>query len=460
VRDVDVWDMPEVKRRRTNGAGDYHSLPVTNEHYRAQGSRSPYAPDRHDPYASRRAPMPPFSDSPVRDPSTPLRPFNAAMPPPPRPSPAMSWSGPIRRDGFDESLRLPPLQTAIPSSPRRTPLTDSRYGQTTSTGSSSIGQSSLSSRGGASPPRSFEAQVMTLPFKRKLEVLARVCRPAPTVGLDSPHASETRGAFVAVEGHDTKMVQAVGAAVEKGLKAAEDLAVKVWRGDISSRDELKKENTPESVSDGGGSSPVKESFPTNCFQTMLDWQQKASQISRYITTRPGSSDGESIDKGDDDEATAAAVAPPPPSAAATATVASAASAQTPPQSADATSHKVPVALVKDGFSLTVSDRLACTSAISDTYQIQDHWQWMASLWRGTVCPDLVVYAKPSGEDEVGSLGAVEFNRRMGLIVVRMAWGKPLEEATERRISFEVLEWVREGSFREPVPKLWRHDLGP
>jgi hypothetical protein len=286
---------------------------------------------------------------------------------------------------------------------------------------------------------------MTLPFKRKLEVLARVCRPAPFVGPDNPHV-ETRGAFVAVEGHDTKMVQAVGAAVEKGLKAAEDLAVKLWRGDISSRDELKKENTPESVSDGGRSSPVKETFPTNCFQTMLDWQQKASQISRYITTPPASSDGQSIEKGDDDETAAAAAA--------------AASAQTPPKSADSNSPKVPVALVKDGFSLTVSDRLACISAISDTYQLQDHWQWMASLWRGTVCPDLVVYVKPSGEDELGSLGAVEFNKRMGLIVVRMAWGKPLEEATERRISFEVLEWVREGSFREQVPKLWRHDLGP
>ena len=412
VRDVDVWEtpLPEMKRRRANGAGEYHSTAAPPEHYRVQSVRQPTEVLR-DSYASRRASMP-YPGVAIREQYSPPGPFNAAMPPPPRPGPSGPWPAAQEpRSGFDESLRLPPLQTAIPASPRRTPLTDSRYSQAP-TGSLMPPSSRVS------PPRSFEAQIMTLPFKRKLEVLARVCRPAPTPGPDHPFV-EARGAFVAVEGYDTKMVQAVGLAVEAGFQASEDLALKVWAGDISSRDETKREFSPESV--GGRSTPVGDAFPSNCFQTILQWQDKVREISSYVTRNPGSRPehaGEVKLQG----------------------------------------NKVPVALIKDGFSLTISDRLACVSPILDTYQLQDHWQWMASLWRGTICPDLVIYVKPAGDDEIGHLGTVEFIKRMGLIIVRMAAGRALDEATERRLTFEVMEWVREGSFRDKVPRLWRQEL--
>jgi hypothetical protein len=58
--------------------------------------------------------------------------------------------------------------------------------------------------------------------------------------------------------------------------------------------------------------------------------------------------------------------------------------------------------------------------------------------------------KPSLEDEIAKCGTVDSYK--GLMVVRVAVGKDLDDATERRIVFEVIEWVRGGSFREKLDK--------
>ncbi|KAM7217159.1 hypothetical protein V8F06_007450, partial [Rhypophila decipiens] len=126
---------------------------------------------------------------------------------------------------------------------------------------------------------------------------------------------------------------------------------------------------------------------------------------------------------------------------------------------------LPVALLPSGYCLTYSDRFACSTPISDNYAPVDHWQWMATMWRGLVAPDLTIYvldeASPfardhlHGEDEYGAGGydsgqTVEFKRtnlKMAVMVVRLneASGGLLEK-TERRLGFEVLEWVRNGPF--------------
>jgi HMG box factor len=105
--------------------------------------------------------------------------------------------------------------------------------------------------------------------------------------------------------------------------------------------------------------------------------------------------------------------------------------------------------------------------ISDAYAPVDHWQWMATLWRGIVGADLVIYvtgkatagSAQSGEDAVGSgvgagagAGSVEV-RSSGLVVVKVpvvvggqGQGQEQEmvvdEKMERRLGFEVVEWVR------------------
>lgn len=62
---------------------------------------------------------------------------------------------------------------------------------------------------------------------------------------------------------------------------------------------------------------------------------------------------------------------------------------------------------------------------------------------------------PSDEDEMKKFGTVEISKRMGLITVRTPKGQSLDEATERRLAFELIEWTRDGSFRMEVPVNWR-----
>lgn len=135
----------------------------------------------------------------------------------------------------------------------------------------------------------------------------------------------------------------------------------------------------------------------------------------------------------------------------------------------------------------MSDAAAVTIPINDAYAPVDHWQWMATLWRGIVGADLVIYVKAvqmghatqlerEGADEMARFGAVEVRRDCGpwAVIVRVPVGPGIgredgmgaaggvnagkmhaaaggnwrvEEATLRRLGFEVLEIVRGESGR-------------
>ncbi|KAH6851235.1 hypothetical protein B0I37DRAFT_445137 [Chaetomium sp. MPI-CAGE-AT-0009] len=129
--------------------------------------------------------------------------------------------------------------------------------------------------------------------------------------------------------------------------------------------------------------------------------------------------------------------------------------------------RLPIALLPSGFSLTLADRFACAVPISDAYAPVDHWQWMATLWRGVVGADLVVFGSSfvgggMGEEGGGVVmgpGTVEV-KSAGLIVVKVPVGGSgsgsgygerdgevvVDEKMERRLGFEVVEWVRGGGW--------------
>jgi hypothetical protein len=276
------------------------------------------------------------------------------------------------------------------------------------------------------PARSVESVIMSLPFKRKLSVLARICRPAPPA-----HEDGARGAFIAVEGPDEQLLMDVGDAVEKGLKAMSDVNLRTWSSELGTSNTTEGKNNVNKRSAG-------ERFSTY-FQAILQWQEKSSDIISFITggeatSRKGYRDV--VEKRDTEHTSPNGLVE---------------KRNTTAQPTDG----IPVALIKEGFSLTHSDKFSCNTPITDLYAPADHWQWIASLWRGTVCPDLIVYAKPSSMEEINKLGPVDFSKRMGLILVRVFPGRTLDEGMERRIAFEVMEWMREGSFREEVSKHWR-----
>ena len=115
------------------------------------------------------------------------------------------------------------------------------------------------------------------------------------------------------------------------------------------------------------------------------------------------------------------------------------------------SSLIPVALVPR-YQLTTADAHACATPINDAYAPLDHWQWMASLWRGCVGPDITVYVRECEKEELekhgGSGGGMPVENRLHdakTLVVRKGLDSStaqIEEKALRRIGFEVEECLR------------------
>lgn len=265
---------------------------------------------------------------------------------------------------------------------------------------------------------------MSIPYINKLKVLGKISPPLGPPGPSSP-AVETRGPVLALEGANAGLVRAVSVVIEKSLGSSGECAVRSWSASpppadaVSEDAEMADEQSPEtsksrttSMSSGSGSSNPFGKY----LQTIMEWHGKSDDIIKHVTTNPvGEQSDSSADK------TAAA------------------------------SSKLPIALITDGFSLTLSDKFASSVPIADSYAPVDHWQWMATLWRGIIGPDLVIYVRSATEDEVDTLGSVDF-KTAGIMIVRVNESKGLDEKTERRLGFEVMEWVRAGTFNQGFKK--------
>ncbi|KAI9839563.1 MAG: hypothetical protein M1819_002189 [Sarea resinae] len=130
-------------------------------------------------------------------------------------------------------------------------------------------------------------------------------------------------------------------------------------------------------------------------------------------------------------------------------------------------HPTPTPIVLlNTYILATTDAATLALPIHDAYSAADHWQWMATLWRGIVGPDITVYVKEAPADEVARYGAVEVRPDAAAVVVRvvvvgpasggdgdgpgtgvgLGIGMPtaalVEEKTLRRLGFEIGEWVR------------------
>lgn len=144
-----------------------------------------------------------------------------------------------------------------------------------------------------------------------------------------------------------------------------------------------------------------------------EWHKKSPEITKYITTTPSppATSSHSLGGGD-------------------------------PHAPSPAPETIPIALLPQGFSLSASDAHALRIPINDSYAPVDHWQWMATLWRGIVGPDLTVYVKRVDREEMGRHGSVEVRGDCAAIVVRVLDAGRFDERTARRLGFEVLEIVR------------------
>lgn len=422
----------------------------------------PGTPITHGSGPGSSLPRPP----PMRAPG----PSNGPMAPPPRP--ARNFPGPptpmsmaprssISNGGnYDESLTLAPLQ--IPTSPN----------QASDISRSGGGLSINTNHQKDTQARGIEAMVMSIPYTNKLSVLRKISPPLGPPSPASP-AVETRGPVIAIEGcaSDTVM-RGVEKVVERAVEASGECVLKVWRdscmaaasvpavprasagGSIEGADENKPADADVEMRDDSSSATGKDdkgsvtsrsvslasvgvgsvsgdavAKPFGAYlQTIMEWHAKSEEIIKHVTTKKTDDDETLKDAEGEDE---------------NGKVTGGAAAS---ERRGSSSAKLPVALIAGGFSLTLSDKFACTVAITDPYSPVDHWQWMCTLWRGIVGPDLVIYVRSSTDDELSKLGVVEY-KSPGIMVVRVNQEKGLEEKTERRLAFEVMEWVRAGGFQ-------------
>ncbi|KAK4101930.1 hypothetical protein N658DRAFT_424535, partial [Parathielavia hyrcaniae] len=452
-----IMSPNEAKRRRYNAAGSYHNfhaLPSPPPPYPQPGGGATSA-HPHPRQSSFSNPPTPASyavpTAGLPGPSSMLPPRSSPpgpMPPPPRPLRSVPVAGQqypggaptpsfprnssnhnnnnnnnssSSRPGFDECLRLPPLQTHLPTSPDTTGSEPSTGGP----GTAGTGRDAAA--------RSVEAMVMSISSVNKLRVLERI---SPPLGADeSDGFGGRRGPVIAVEGPDQRLVRAVAKIVERALRAGSPAAeggweVRCWEDgsvqhqqqqqqregeDVSmvhaaaglgsaSRQGSQASSSSIAASPSLGSSTHGSINPFTAYLgTIADWHAKSAEIVQFVT---------------------GATRQPPPT---TTTTTKSQPPQTHNQGQNNDNKKpLPIALLPSGFSLSLADRFACAVPIADAYAPVDHWQWMATLWRGIVGADLVVYVSPRVFGQGHASSAVV----------------PVDEKIERRLGFEVVEWVR------------------
>ncbi|KAK7613967.1 hypothetical protein JOL62DRAFT_630824 [Phyllosticta paracitricarpa] len=332
----------------------------------------------------------------------------------------------------DSNLTLPPLQTTTNNSPRP--------GTTAAPATAHPNNAAMA----MADPRSVEAMVMSMPFWGKLRILGKISPPYGTHvgGASSPSsASNTpRGAIIAVEGDDRAVVMQMAEWLRDNLNKSGELDARV----------AEPPRGPPERSDNVSSSDAADVSLGAYIALVAEWHAKNAEMIDFITGRSSSSncrqqqqyDGTATASGSDrDSSTSRSnslAASPAGSASASASVSSptdSAMEDVPSQSQinpsstantntttkpSSTHHahkkskginngngnvenkasRTPI-LILPTFTLSAANAWAARIPIADAYSPADHWQWLATLWRGIVGPDVTVYvadapAAPSG----------------------------------------------------------------
>ncbi|KAF2464942.1 uncharacterized protein BDR25DRAFT_241442 [Lindgomyces ingoldianus] len=235
--------------------------------------------------------------------------------------------------------------------------------------------------------RSVEAMVMSVPYATKIKVLGRITPPLKDPGPTSP-AIRVRGAILAVEGDDITAIKELVEWLKEFLAKDQEYSPRIAE-------------PPKNPSDD-----QKEVIYEEYLDLVKEWHAKSREMIQFITT-PVSSESNK-------------------------------DSQTPSRD---TSIK-PVVILPT-YQLRASDTYTSRIPIQDAYSPTDHWQWMATLWRGTVGPDLTIYVQSSESKETPPKGKlVELNEEVRCLTVKKDKMSPFEEGALRRVGFEVSEWIR------------------
>ncbi|RHZ43425.1 putative HMG box transcriptional regulator [Aspergillus thermomutatus] len=309
----------------------------------------------------------------------------------------------------DPSLKLPPLQTTAPLPGSMTPITPFPHDGS-----------------------SLEATVMTIPFLNKIKVLAKISPPLIPSFRDN--SIQRRGAVIAVDGQDPAQVKAVVDYLNTVLQKEGKYKPRVFEGpEVRSR---------ESYSAAGQMGDATVDY----LNTISVWHHISDDIVSFV--KPAREPSESKPE-DDDSASEISPKTIIPKTAELKISSPAQSSENGSESAASVSGSglspVPIALVPR-YQLTNADAFACSVPINDSYAPLDHWQWMASLWRACVGPDITVYIRDCEKDELDRYGGHPVEVRLQdarTVIVRRVAGsqKELEEKALKRVGFEIEDFL-------------------
>jgi hypothetical protein len=308
---------------------------------------------------------------------------------------------------------LPPIQVRYspPNSATMPPPRTPRDGRR-----SSFAEANAVSNHHDQSPRSVEEVLMNFPYQNKIKLLGRISLPYKETAPLSP-IPRVRGAIIAVEGDD--------------VAAVKDLSH--WLSERLTKDAEShyRPRVAEPPKVPGSEDATFEDY----LDLIKDWHGKSQEMIKYITTpvdTPSSQDSTIPDKdsnkGDNDPNRKDSATPsdsPTP-------------AVTSSSSLPESSTTKPVIIIPT-FQLAASIAYASRIPIQDAYSCTDHWQWMATLWRGTVGPDLTVYVK-SHEKDVG-VCKPEMDDVVRCLTIGKEKDGKFTEADLRRVGFEVSEFI-------------------
>ncbi|KAJ5109012.1 hypothetical protein N7456_005687 [Penicillium angulare] len=383
---ADEMGSPEIKRRRVSAANIHASLPGSRD-------RSP--------------------DSLYQAPSYSARPDMQHQRHVPPMLQAQRQYATAQGQGYpDPNLKLAPLQTGTPV---MTPVTPH-----------------------FSTDSSVEATVMTIPFLNKIKVLAKISPPLlPTFRESNP---QLRGPVIAVDGHDPELVQTAVEYLDRLLRKESKYQVRVFDGP-----EIRAQR--DTASDGGQMGDATVDY----LDTISAWHRISDEVITFVKSI---STADSIGSRSSPEEEQKLNLSPKSLVPKTANL----HIHSPPQSSEnGSDHSaispsaigshfpIPLALVPR-YQLTTADAFACSVPINDSYAPLDHWQWMASLWRACVGPDITVYIRECTREELDRAGGNPVEVRLHdarTIVLRKVVGTPreLDQKSLKRVGFEIEDFL-------------------
>jgi hypothetical protein len=256
-----------------------------------------------------------------------------------------------------------------------------------------------------SSPQSVEEVLSAFPYPNKIKLLGRITPPYKEAGTGSP---TSRGAIVAIEGDDLAAIKELSEWLNEYLIRQKEYKPRI----------AEPPKVPENED--------KEVTFEDYLDLIKEWHGKSKEMIKVITTpclsASSSQDTDTSDKGSEKDVVRKDSATPPDS--------------------PALGVSTKPVIILPTFQLQASIAYASRIPIQDAYSATDHWQWMATLWRGTVGPDLTLYVKTYDAKEGHPHEKPTLDDSVRCLTVFKEKEGKFAEADLRRVGFEVNEWIK------------------